>query len=230
MTDTLLALFTVISMTRIRGRYARVTVKAAALRPDDRVADIGCGPGTAVRMAALRMAALRMAALRMAAPRVAAPRVAALSPPAGGGAVATGVDPSPLMLGLARRISALRRTRRVSFLAGSAEKLPLASGSVTVVWAIASFHHWSDRAAGLAEVSRVLAPGGRVLLVERLIAPDARGRAAHGLSRPAGEQLMALMTEAGFSGVRAESRRTAGRDMIIYSGMNGRVRSGQAEN
>jgi SAM-dependent methyltransferase len=37
-----------------------------------------------------------------------------------------------------------------------------------VAWALNSLHHWHDRAAGLAEVRRVLRPGGRFVVVEQV--------------------------------------------------------------
>ena len=42
-------------------------------------------------------------------------------------------------------------------------------------------HHWVDLAAGIVEVQRVLAPGGRFVAIERRIAdPNAAGVASHG--------------------------------------------------
>src|SRR5271166_5189721 len=137
---------TALSMTAGRGPLARAVADAAELTPADRVVDIGCGPGTAVRHAARRGAARR-------------------------GAAATGVDPDPAMLRLARWITALRRPPDVSWLEGRAEKLPLPDDQATVVWAISSAHHWEDRGTGIGEAWRVLAPGGRLVLAERLPRP-----------------------------------------------------------
>src|SRR5271165_3216634 len=128
---------TALSMTVGRGPVARAIAAAARLTAADRVVDVGCGPGTAVREAARA------------------------------GASATGVDPSPVMLRLARLISSMRKATRVSWVEGSAERLPLPDGAATVVWAISSVHHWADTVRGLAEIHRVLGPGGRVLLAER---------------------------------------------------------------
>jgi ubiquinone/menaquinone biosynthesis C-methylase UbiE len=63
---------------------------------------------------------------------------------------------------------------------GSAEALPLADSSVTVAWSIASVHHWNDLHAGLQETRRVLKHGGRLVAIERLSKPGARGLAGHG--------------------------------------------------
>ena len=72
------------------------------------------------------------------------------------------------MLRLARWITALRRPPDVSWLQGRAEKLPLPDDQATVVWAISSAHRWEDRGTGIGEAWRVLAPGERLVLAERL--------------------------------------------------------------
>jgi ubiquinone/menaquinone biosynthesis C-methylase UbiE len=61
-----------------------------------------------------------------------------------------------------------------------AEALPLPDSSVSVVWSIASVHHWADLDAGLHEARRVLKPGGRLVAIERLTRPGATGLASHG--------------------------------------------------
>lgn len=58
-----------------------------------------------------------------------------------------------------------------------AESLPFETGSFSVAWSISSMHHWPDRDKGLAEALRVLAPGGRLLIAERLI-----HRPGHGIT------------------------------------------------
>lgn len=128
------------------------------------------------------------------------------------GAEATGVDPAETMLWLARKSSAPRCT----YYQGTAEDLPVADGSTAIAWSIASVHHWQDLPRGLAEVVRVLAPGGRVLLVERLIKPEATGFAAHGLTEAAGDDLLNAMTAAGLTEVRRQHRHTASRDLALF--------------
>jgi SAM-dependent methyltransferase len=49
---------------------------------------------------------------------------------------------------------------------GDAARLPLATGSVGVVWMIHVLHHLPDPPAVLAEVRRVLRPGGHLVLAE----------------------------------------------------------------
>lgn len=113
-----------------------LVVRSARLSASDRVLDIGCGPGAAVRAAAGVVVT----------------------------GEAAGVDRSEHMVDIARRRSLQFPNTR--FEVGSAESLPFPDGSFTVVWTAHSFHHWEDRDAGLAEMLRVLSDGGRGLILE----------------------------------------------------------------
>jgi ubiquinone/menaquinone biosynthesis C-methylase UbiE len=175
-------------MTIGRGPLARRAVDAARLTPADRIIDIGCGPGAAVRLAGRRADA------------------------------AIGIDPSPVMLRLARQISRFRRARHVSWAEGKAEKLPVPDGQATVAWAISSVHHWDDMSAGLSEAMRALAPGGRLVLVELLARPGARGHAAHGLTSGQAEDLARQLTAAGFLRVEVHTRKVGPRNLVIVRG------------
>ena len=180
---------TAVSMTAGRGPLARAVAGAAELTPADQVVDIGCGPGTAARYAARRTAA------------------------------ATGIDPDLAMLRLARWSTGLRPPPNVSWLEGRAEKLPLPDGQATVTWAISSAHHWEDRAAGIGEAHRVLAPGGRLVVAERLAEPAARGHAAHGLTRSQADDLARQLTAAGFRQVRSCTAKAGHRTLVIIRGV-----------
>jgi ubiquinone/menaquinone biosynthesis C-methylase UbiE len=171
---------------RVMGRLA---TDHSRLTPDDRVVDIGCGPGTAARMAA------------RSATRV------------------TGVDPSQPMLRVARLVSRGRST--VAWAEGGAEALPVADGSATVVWALATVHHWRDVDAGLAEVCRVLAPGGRLLVVERQSPPDARGFASHGWTTEQAQAFAALCRAAGLTDVGVLGDRAGRKEVWVVSANRG---------
>jgi len=74
------------------------------------------------------------------------------------------VDRSPSMLAeLERRLGAPGEleTRR-----GTAESLPIADGEVDFVFANMFLHHVEDPAAALAEMARILAPGGTLVLTD----------------------------------------------------------------
>lgn len=57
----------------------------------------------------------------------------------------------------------------VSFQMGDAHNLPLASESVSLVWSIESPAHFRDKPRFLAEVSRILKPGGVFAMTELLV-------------------------------------------------------------
>ena len=156
-----------------KGRAnARLAVDIASVSATDRVVDIGCGPGVAVRAAARR------------------------------GARATGIDPASVMLRVARAVT--RRSDAVDWAKGTAESLPVPTGEATVVWSLATVHHWKDVTKGLAEAHRVLAPGGRVLAIERQAPDDATGLASHGWTEQQAESFAAQCRRAGFDDVRVE--------------------------
>jgi SAM-dependent methyltransferase len=167
-----------------RRRAARVAAELAEVRPGDAVIDVGCGPGTAVRVATRR------------------------------GATGVGVDPAPVMLRVARLLT--RPGRPAGWQRGTAEALPVAAGSATVWWSLATVHHWQDVAAGLAEAHRVLAPGGRLLAVERRIADaGAEGVAGHGWEDAQAEVFAAACRTAGFAEVAVGTTRIGKGDQLV---------------
>ncbi|GAB2727133.1 class I SAM-dependent methyltransferase [Nocardia thraciensis] len=115
----------------------------------------------------------------------------------------TGVDPSPAMLRLAR---ILVRDKTIGWVRGSAEALPLEDGAATVAWAVATVHHWPDVTGGLAEIRRVLTPGGRLLAIERCVRADATGLASHGWTESQARAFADLCRAAEFTDLRVESR------------------------
>jgi ubiquinone/menaquinone biosynthesis C-methylase UbiE len=106
-----------------------------------------------------------------------------------------GVDRAQPMIDIARRRS--RGLDNVRYEVGSAEALPFPGDAFTVVWAAHSFHHWENRREGLAEVARVLADGGRLLILEQ----DGK---KHGLNDADAASVQADMEELGFRDVRRE--------------------------
>ena len=77
----------------------------------------------------------------------------------------TGLDLSREQVARAKRRLA-HVSSRASVRQGSVLDLPFADGSFDVVTSVGSIKHWPDQARGLAECARVLAPGGRLLIVE----------------------------------------------------------------
>jgi SAM-dependent methyltransferase len=72
-----------------------------------------------------------------------------------------GVEPSRGML--AEAIQDVR-PRNLMYVAGSAERIPLANHSCDVAWLSQIWHHVRDHQAGARELRRVLRPGGVLLL------------------------------------------------------------------
>ncbi|BBY91846.1 SAM-dependent methyltransferase [Mycobacterium gallinarum] len=147
---------------------ARLAVEVTGVSAGDRVVDIGCGPGGAVREAARR------------------------------GARATGVDPAPVMLRLARTFT---RDASIAWAEGTAESVPLPDGSATVLWSLATVHHWQNVGMGLGEARRLLAPKGRLLAVERRVQRGATGLASHGWTEQQAESFAAQCRTSGFTDV-----------------------------
>jgi arsenite methyltransferase len=76
--------------------------------------------------------------------------------------VVYGLDMTDEMLALARKNAADAGVRNVHFLKGVIEQIPLPSGSVDVVISNCVINLSVDKAAVLAEIGRVLKPGGRI--------------------------------------------------------------------
>lgn len=131
------------------------------------------------------------------------------------GSRVTGVDPAETMLRMARAVT---RRHDVTWAKGSAEALPVADGTATVVWALATVHHWRDANAGVAEARRVLGRGGRLLAIERQTTRDATGLASHGWTREQAESFAELCRTTGFVDVDVRGERAGRRDVWAVIG------------
>jgi ubiquinone/menaquinone biosynthesis C-methylase UbiE len=83
------------------------------------------------------------------------------------------LDPSPGMLSAVARGAAACGLSRIEVRQGSAESLPFAAASFTLVGTRYSAHHWRRLEAALRDMCRILAPGGHALLIDTLGAEDA---------------------------------------------------------
>jgi ubiquinone/menaquinone biosynthesis C-methylase UbiE len=120
------------------------------------------------------------------------------------------------MLRVARAVT---RGDRITWAEGTAEDLPVPDGAATVVWALATVHHWRDATRGVAEACRVLAPGGRLLAVERQSPPGATGFASHGWTDAQAESFAELCGATGLVDVRVRGERAGRRDVWAVSGV-----------
>jgi SAM-dependent methyltransferase len=79
------------------------------------------------------------------------------------GSIVTGVDPAPRLLEVARA-QASARGLDVTFAPGQAAEIPLEDGEADVVLSVFGVIFASDPRAAAAEMARVSAPGGRIIL------------------------------------------------------------------
>jgi len=121
-------------------RLRKLTVQLAQIKPGDSVLDVGCGPGSVTIPA------------KMAA---------------GAKGQVAGIDPSPEMISVARR-NAAHKGLEIDFRVGVIEALPFPEASIDVVTSSLMIHHLPEdlQVKGLAEVYRVLKPGGRLLIAD----------------------------------------------------------------
>ena len=82
----------------------------------------------------------------------------------------TAYDLSPQMLDVVAQEAARRGLHNLNVQQGVAESLPFADAAFDHVLTRFSAHHWSDLAAALKEIRRVLKPGGRFIAID-VIAP-----------------------------------------------------------
>ena len=139
-------------------------------------------------------------------PGVAARRGASL------GAEVVAVDPSAMMLRVGR---VTNRAKGLRYADGTAESLPVEDGWASVVWSIATVHHWGDIDDGLREVRRILRPGGRFVVLERQVVAGATGLGSHGWTIEQAEAFASACREIGFGDVAVEGPRQAGRRTLL---------------
>lgn len=158
-----------------RNRWA---VGVLDVQPDERVLELGCGPGVAL---------------------------AALADRAVSGLV-VGVDHSPVMISQAQRLNAAAvATGRVRLLRSSVEDLllhpvapdPPFDEPFDVVLAVNTVGFWAEPVSCLTGIRRLLHPAGRIALVTQPRCPGATAAT----SRAAGSELADLLAQAGFTSI-----------------------------
>jgi ubiquinone/menaquinone biosynthesis C-methylase UbiE len=120
----------------------RLVVGFSGAGPDDTVLDVACGPG------------ILACAFAKVVRHV------------------TGIDLTPAMLDRARALAAEQQLTNITWQQGDVLPLPYTAGAFTLVTARFAFHHFLDPGAVLAEMRRVCAPGGRVVVIDSAPATD----------------------------------------------------------
>ncbi len=175
------------ALTMVLGRRSdgELVARLANVSAADRVLDIGCGPGTAARIAART------------------------------GAAVTGVDPAKPMLDLGRLINRIRPPATpIEWVEAGCEDIPVADDSYSVCWSLASVHHWPNLEAGLIEVQRVLRPGGQFLALEKQSPPDADGLASHGWTADQAQGFAEMLPSYGFEAIEVENHQHGRRKVV----------------
>lgn len=117
---------------------------AAAVKPADRVPDVGCGTGTTPRIAA--------------------------RPASRGHAV--GVDVSAPLLRTARKLTAAEKIANASYQVADAQVHPLPPCGYDAIVSRGGVLSLADPAAAFRNLARALMPGGRLVLVSYRCDPD----------------------------------------------------------
>jgi ubiquinone/menaquinone biosynthesis C-methylase UbiE len=127
-------------MSRGRERAIREeTIQLGALQSGMTVLEVGCGTGTLALLAQKTVSSGQV----------------------------YGIDPSAAMIRVAQA-KAARQGRSVDFRVSAIEALPFNDATFDVVFASLMIHHLPDslKQPGLAEVYRVMKPGGRLVIVD----------------------------------------------------------------
>jgi ubiquinone/menaquinone biosynthesis C-methylase UbiE len=152
------------------------------MQPGDAVLDVGCGTGTLAMEVARRVGR--------------AGRVA-------------GVDPGTEQIARARA-KAARRNMPIEFQIGVIEQLAFPDQTFDVVFSTLMMHHLPTplKRQGLAEIARVLKPGGRLVIADFKRKQERTGQAARFHAGGSSMQdLAALVKEAGFEHLEIEEMR-----------------------
>jgi ubiquinone/menaquinone biosynthesis C-methylase UbiE len=179
-------LFTTVLTLGQAPRLRKMTIEEAMIKAGDSVLDVGCGTGEVTLQAKVRAKAGKV----------------------------YGIDPAPEMIAVARS-KAARKKLDIDFRVGVIEALPFPDSSLDVVTSSLMMHHLPEdlKVRGLAEIYRVLKPGGH-LLVADFMKPTGSflnhlfmAFSQHDGLQSGIEDLRKLFTDAGFSQViKTESK------------------------
>lgn len=152
------------SRTAAQERMNEVIIELAGISDGSHVLDVGCGFGGTIDAINRRFSTVR----------------------------ATGLDIDIRQLTLNRRLVA-ERDNSLGWVNAGASELPFPDETFDHILSIEAMWHFPSRERFLGEVARTLRPGGRLAVVDILIAPDADAR----MGRPRADLLATL--ERGFA-------------------------------
>jgi ubiquinone/menaquinone biosynthesis C-methylase UbiE len=158
----------------------RKAIDLARLQPGEQALDVGCGTGALAMAVAQRV---------------------------GRTGRVVGIDPSAQQIARARA-KAARRHNPIEFQIAVIEQLPFPDQTFDVVFSTLMMHHLPAplKRQGLAEIARVLKPGGRLVIGDFVRKQDRTGRAAHFHAGGSSVvELTGLLADSGFEGVKSEA-------------------------
>ena len=163
-------------LNRLNEPMNALTEQLLELQPFDRVLEVGFGGGDLMHRMARRVVNGRV----------------------------SGVDLSPEMTTrAAKRFRALVEKGRLEVLCADVESLPFAPGEFTKACTLNTIYFWPDPGRALREMSRVLEPGGRIVLgfTPKSVAEKAP-YTKHGFHLYEPDEVGRLLGDAGFQDVR----------------------------
>jgi len=177
-----------------------LALAAEAVPQPRRLLDVGCGTGRLLRSAEARFP----------------------------GAELFGVDAAAEMVKQA--VAAIPAGSTIHYHHAVAEHLPFTNGEFDLVFSTMTFHHWPDQPAGVAEVARVMTPGGRWLIADFM--PTGLMRMARRLFRlhqfPDRQGLTAMLSAAGLGVLGArKAPGLGGQVVVVLAGFPSRGPGGQ---
>lgn len=174
------------------GRWAEALLALVALQPGEAVLDVACGTGVTTRLA---------------------------NDAVGENGHVTGLDINAPMLSIARELAP---KSNIDWIERDVSESGLESGSFNAVISQHGYHYFSDKPSALAELRRVLVPGGRLALsiwddhsaytsalcvaVEKYISPEIAKKQSGQRMTPKPEQLIAALSDAGFKDVEVHTQ------------------------
>lgn len=167
-------------LSRMNQSHAALTrwgISFLDLTSEDKVLDIGCGGGAALRFMAETVTEGRL----------------------------YGIDYAPTSVALSRRNNEDHIAEgKMQILEGNVSALPFEGGTFSKIITIESFYFWENPVEDLREVRRVLRKGGRFLIVaeiygkENLPDSDLQNVQKYHLRNPSPQGYRDLLTQAGF--------------------------------
>ena len=178
-------------MTRVNVEINQRTLEALSVQPDDRVLEVGPGPGDLMN------------------------RIVPMVPR---GSV-TGIDFSPEMIDVcSKRFAPLVESGRIELRCASADAMPCAGGQFTKACTVHTIYFWPDPSAVFREFWRVLGTGGRLVVSFFPVVAMEKLRATAAFARHDGDEVARLMEQAGFRDIRVLAGKDRRAEFLCLTG------------